>query len=243
MKVHQGDLTFVCEDPHEVARAQSLYTKEPGTIAWLRDTLTPGDVVYDIGANIGCYSLVAARLVGPTGHVYAFEPHLLNAASLLRNIQANGLTDVITVVATPLGERSALLPFHYTSLRPGSSGHQFGRAVGETGVAFTPAVSVLAQGMRLDELAVRRAPTVAKIDVDGLELQVLHGMLGCFGELLRSLQVEIHPADRTPITRYLAARGYHPASRHYTQQGQKAVDAGATPDSITDNAIFERGTP
>src|SRR6185503_6355507 len=235
-----GDLTFVCDDAYEVARAQTLYTKEPGTIAWLRATLGPGDVFYDIGANIGCYSLVTARLVGETGHVYAFEPHLMNAMSLLRNIQANDdVTQLITVVTTPLDNRSALRPFHYASLRAGSSGHQLGSPIGERGV-FQPVVSVLAQSMRLSEARGLHAPDVVKIDVDGHELSILQGMV--FGATVRSLQVEVHPADRTAIIEHMAGAGlgYHLASRHYTQNGQKAVDAGAEPDRVTDNAIFTR---
>jgi len=238
MKIRTGDLTFVCEDPYEVARAESLYTKEPGTIAWLRATLRPGDVFYDIGANIGCYSLVAARLVGLTGRVYAFEPHVFNAAALLRNIRANDLAAVISVVTTPLDDVSTVRQFHYTSLRPGSSGHQLGHTVSETGRPFTPAISVFAQSLRLDDLQGLRPPTVVKIDVDGLELAILRGMAWPWP---RSLQVEVHAKDRHAIAAYLAGQGYTVSGRHYTQLGQQAVDRGADPDSVTDNAIFSQG--
>jgi FkbM family methyltransferase len=227
-----GDVAFICDDPWEKMRALSLDTKEPGTIAWLRATLKPGDVFYDIGANIGCYSLVAAQLVGPTGHVYAFEPHVFNAASLLRNIQVNGMQEVITVVTTPLDDDASMQPFHYTSLRPGSSGHQFG-TVG--------AVSVLSASIRLGALGDVRRPDVIKIDVDGNELRVLRGLAFAMPlERPRSVQVEMAPASSGAIISFLQERGYSLTRRHYTHAGQQAIDRGADATRITDNAIFER---
>jgi FkbM family methyltransferase len=236
-RIVNGAFTFLCEDGYEVQRARSLYTKEPGTIAWLRDTLRPGDVFYDIGANIGCYSLVAAQLVGPTGHVYAFEPHVFNAASLLRNIQANGLQDVVTVLPIALGRSTGLHRFFYNSLRPGSSGHRLGYTLDPC------LVSVLTQSMTLDAFQAGgclKSPDVVKIDVDGNELQILYGIGAEWRVHMRSVQVEMPPRDSGAISEHMAFWGYQLTRRHYTQQGQKAVDAGTDPARITDNAIFER---
>ena len=64
---------------------------EPAITAWVRDHLRPGDVVVDIGANIGYVSLLAASLVGPTGQVIAFEPVPSIADLLEANARRNGL--------------------------------------------------------------------------------------------------------------------------------------------------------
>jgi predicted RNA methylase len=59
--------------------------------------IQPGEVFYDLGANIGLFSLMAARLVGASGEVYSFEPDPVNAARLRRNVAQNRLTNVTVV--------------------------------------------------------------------------------------------------------------------------------------------------
>jgi FkbM family methyltransferase len=57
--------------------------------------LRPGGVFYDVGANVGFFSLIAARLVGPTGRVHAFEPVAENAAAVRENARLSGLANVV----------------------------------------------------------------------------------------------------------------------------------------------------
>ena len=61
-----------------------MFVKESGTCEWIKNDIGPGDVFFDIGANIGIYSILAANRVGKTGKVYAFEPHSGNFTRLLR---------------------------------------------------------------------------------------------------------------------------------------------------------------
>src|SRR5271155_2017027 len=63
----------------------------------LANRLRPGMVFYDLGANIGLFTLLGARLVGETGKVFSFEPDPENATRLRRNIQRNGFTNIIIV--------------------------------------------------------------------------------------------------------------------------------------------------
>ena len=56
--------------------------------------LLPGDVFYDVGANIGFFSLIAARCVDVSGRVYAFEPVPRNAAAIVRNAKLNGFNRI-----------------------------------------------------------------------------------------------------------------------------------------------------
>src|ERR1017187_7387482 len=67
---------------------------EPETKILLSNIIRPGMTFLDVGAHVGHYTLLAARLVGPTGHVYAFEPEPENYAILTKNIALNGYTNV-----------------------------------------------------------------------------------------------------------------------------------------------------
>lgn len=68
---------------------------EPVETAHLKKTLKPGDTFVDVGANIGWYTILAAKLVGPEGKVYAFEPEPENFKFLKRNVELNGLKNVV----------------------------------------------------------------------------------------------------------------------------------------------------
>lgn len=242
-QVPVGPITVQAEDPFEGWRAETAFTKEPGTIRWL-DMLGPGDVLYDIGANIGIYTLLAAERVGPTGHVYAFEPHVVNAAALLRNVGANGFQDRVTVITAALGwvPHVDVTGFAYRSLRAGSSGSQLGHCRGEDGKTFAPTASEMKLAVTLDWLLpYLRDATAIKIDVDGNELQILQGMVNTLrSQVLRSVQVEIHPADRLAIVEYMQARGFDQTGAHFTANGQRAIDRGSEAATITYNAVFAR---
>lgn len=230
-----GGLTFVCDDAIEVSRAQTLFTKEPGTIRWLA-RVTPGDVVYDIGANIGCYTLLAAQRVGDAGHVYAFEPHAANAAHLLRNLHQNHLQRRVTLLTCALSDRVGYGTFRYGSKRPGSSGSQFGEMA-------QAAAQELKHVTTIDHLIAEREIMPAafvKIDIDGHELAVLRGMGHLLAAGVRSIQTEVSPGARGDISAYFAKAGYRLADRHRTANGEQQVAGGADPDDVTDNAVFVR---
>ena len=70
-------------------------TWEPVETSLLLDNLRPGDTVIDVGANVGYYTLLAARKVGPRGKVVAFEPDPESFSFLKRNVKANGFTNVV----------------------------------------------------------------------------------------------------------------------------------------------------
>ena len=60
--------------------------KEPETVRWIEEYVREGDVIFDIGANVGAYSLVTSKVANGKARVYAFEPSFLNFAQLCRNI-------------------------------------------------------------------------------------------------------------------------------------------------------------
>ena len=123
----------------------------------------PGDVVYDAGANVGFYSLLSAVLVGPNGHVVAFEPLPRNLAYLRRHLELNAISNV-TVIASALGRCPGRARFLE------DSSPSMGRL--STNGSLDVAVS------SLDDLVSRATipgPNVLKIDIEGGESDALIG--------------------------------------------------------------------
>lgn len=125
--------------------------------------ITEGMTVYDVGANVGFYSLLAARCVGDSGRVYAFEPLPANVAYLRRHVQMNQLHQVDV---HPVAVSDARGPVRFA---PGDN-----RAVGQ--ITLGGALEV--QSVTLDDFVFNegnRPPQVIKIDVEGAEELVLEG--------------------------------------------------------------------
>lgn len=238
--VRAGDLVFRCENAIEEWRANGLFTKEPGTIAWLREELKPGDVFYDIGANIGCYSLFAASL-GAT--VYAFEPHIGTAMSLMRNVVANNLGDRIMVATCAVGETAGFGSFNYATKIAGTSGSQLNRLVGENGKEFTPTAVEMKSTVTVDDTAGDDLPfpDLVKVDVDGNEVGIVRSMKRvCMVGRVRSFQIEIHPNDAAEIIGIMRLHKYPNHTRYDTAAGAKRIAEGADPATVTHNLIFRR---
>jgi FkbM family methyltransferase len=154
--------------------------------------LPPGAVMYDIGANIGFFSLLGARLAGPEpGHVYAFEPAPENAQAIRVNADRNEFTN-ITVIAKAVGEarrrvRLQLVDDAAWSRLEGYGAHPLTEDVLE--VDQVAIDELLASG----EL---RPPALVKIDVEGAELAVLEGMRETIAAHRPAIVCELHGTNR-----------------------------------------------
>lgn len=234
---------FAVSNALEAFRVRTLLTKEPGTIKWLEELRT-GDVFYDIGANIGIYSILAAKAVGESGDVYAVEPHVASAAALLRNAALNNVASRVFLLTQALHSRhDGAVTFNYTHLDPGTSGSQLGHTRSESGEEYVPKAVEIKRAVTVDHLAWLglRPPCMIKIDVDGNELEILRGMRETmYGSQLRSVQVEVHPNDAGEINQLMAQRGFMISEKHYTALGQQRLDKGVPPQNITHNMIFRR---
>jgi len=174
-------------------RAETLFTKEPDTIAWLSG-FAEGDVLLDIGANVGMYSVFAATVRGAT--VYAFEPESQNYALLNRNIHDNGLADRVFAFCAALSDTTSFHRLYLSQFMPGGSCHNFGEPVDYKGEALN---SPFAQGCfstTVDALVAQGAmpvPAHVKIDVDGIEDKVIAGARQTLmDKRVRSLLIEIN---------------------------------------------------
>lgn len=148
--------------------------KEPETIHWLETHLRRGDVFFDVGANVGAYSLVAAKATLGHCRVFAFEPMAANYMRLVENILRNACGGVVVALPLALSDRTELARFHLASLETGAAEHaglvsDGGRPAG----LFQDLVCV-----RLDsavDLFSLPLPNHLKLDVDGAELRILTG--------------------------------------------------------------------
>lgn len=149
----------------------------------IADMVSPGAVVYDIGAHVGFYTLLFAELVGTQGRVFAFEPVPENFAYLQRHIQLNQCRN-ITSVQVALGQSTGIATFE-TRVASSAAGHL--SATGGLCVSI----------FRLDDWVRQQQaqmPDYLKIDVEGAEAGVLDGSR----ELLRARKPTIFLATHGP---------------------------------------------
>src|SRR5262249_48269093 len=208
---------FICSALPSYQRARELFDKEPDTIAWLRENLRPTDVFLDIGANIGAYSIFAAKPLGEQGHVYACEPHLPTAVQLLQNAALNGLQDRLSVLSIAVSGEDGFHPFRYKRWREGASGSQL-MSLGGPGLERSIGVE-LKSGMRVDTmiaLGAIRSPDLIKIDTDGLELAITSGMKTLLTSQTRprSVLVEVQQGELQAQKEFMDSCGYTLIATH-----------------------------
>jgi FkbM family methyltransferase len=165
---------------------------EPEVQAALAELIEPGQTVYDVGANIGFFTILCSRLVGPQGKVYAFEPIPQNLATLRHNVTINALSNV-TIVEAALSSSTGTAEmfvspwsaFHSLNLEGATKQDNHGPRAGE----------ITVQTVTLDEFVQGegvRAPDLVKIDVEGAELIVLAGMRETLRSVKPLLLCELH---------------------------------------------------
>lgn len=179
----------------------------------------PGQVVYDIGANVGFYTLLASFLVGPQGKVIAFEPVPRNLEYIAKHLEING-ADNVAIVAAAVSDTSGAATFaigrHHTI------GH-----LSDDGSLQVELVS-------LDECVYGRrfpVPGVLKLDIEGSEYLALSGAASLLNEhhptvFLATHGVEVH----NECCEYLERKGYK----------LEAINGGEVSDSIEIVATYRR---
>ena len=233
---------FTSDSLHSYQRARALFSKEPETIGWLRTNLRPTDVFLDIGANVGTFSIFAARHLSQAGQVYACEPHLPTTIQLLQNISLNGVEDRVSVISIAASGRDGFSPFHYKRWRPGASGSQL--AV-PGGPALTRHVgSELKSSMTVDSMiaqGVIRSPDLIKIDTDGIEIQIVTGMkiLLSGQERPRSVLVEVQRGELQTQRDFMRSCGYSLVEKHLIGRRKRVIEYGQPLEELTLNAVFE----
>jgi len=169
-KLEDGSL-FECALGDSTGRLLTIGALEPTEREFVRQWLKPGDVFLDIGANIGLFTIVAARRVGPTGHIYAFEPSLRESNYLRRNLELNHLTNV-TIVNCAVDEKSGTAQFAIAI--DGGTNSLMKNEHPQQQVESWQSVQVITLDEFIAANNIKRIDLV-KIDVEGGEVGVLRG--------------------------------------------------------------------
>jgi FkbM family methyltransferase len=206
-------LRYASTGSSSLKRARSLFEKEPITITWI-DGFAAGETMFDIGANVGMYTVYAAVMRG--AKVFAFEPEALNYAELNKNIYLNELHGQVLGYCLALTDHDKTDKLWLSDFGLGISYHDFEENSWTEDKQFAadwickkderrPQGCI---GRKLDALIAEGFPVPdhIKIDVDGLEHRVVAGM----GDILRNsalktVLIEINfdsPANLAIIDRF-----------------------------------------
>jgi len=173
---HNGH-NFTFSTPNQLChfRRNTFSTKEPETLCWI-DTFGENTILWDIGANIGLYSIYAAKVKNSS--VYSFEPSVFNIEVLARNIYLNSLTSNITIVPMPLNDKMGISNLQLTTTELGGALSTFEHKIGFDGKNINDVFETSLVGITLDfahsSLGIP-LPDYIKIDVDGIEHFILQG--------------------------------------------------------------------
>lgn len=176
----------------------------------LSQYLKPGDIFYDIGANVGFFTIVAAKLVGSSGKVYAFEPEAENVATLRHNAQINRFTHVSAIakaVSRTTGQAEFLLANY-------CGGHTLATVGSRADARDVISIDVVSIDDAIGQNEID-PPTFVKIDVEGAEIDVLYGMTQTIKEYQPIILYEVDDRNKEnllskqeEIAAFLRERGY-----------------------------------
>ena len=185
------DIILIVESQCEQVFRANACAKEPITARWIRDIAHKG-IFYDIGANVGSYSLIAASLMSGENVVVAFEPVFYNFFRLNENIILNKFSDRIIPLHIGLTNKNAVETVYLKSLGFGATNRVL--SVDKADM-FTRTLC-----LTLDEIVKTGTlpfPQHIKIDVDGDEVAVLMGGKETFNDSrLQSVMIEINESEQ-----------------------------------------------
>jgi len=174
--IHNGyEMSFCVPNQLNHFRIDTFSEKEPETLEWI-DTFPNNSILWDVGANIGLYSIYAAA--SKNCNVVAFEPSVFNLELLARNISLNNLQDKITIFPLALSNKLNANRMRLTTVEWGGALSSFGEKIGWDGKQINDIFSYSTYGCSLDQGNIifnLQKPDFIKMDVDGIEHIILEG--------------------------------------------------------------------
>ena len=181
---------------------------EPETNNMLK-TIKKDEVFYDIGSNIGIYSLLAAQ--HNKVRVISFEMELMNCSIQHQNIHMNDLQDLITLIPAALSDSNSVRQVFYKDISPGDALHSLDRP--------SPALDIKRKERTIQSLLVSFSldnlieefslpkPDIIKLDVDGIELSIIRGAIKSLKSASR-IMVEVDSHNESEIIKILTEIGF-----------------------------------
>lgn len=219
-------------------RAETFATKEPETLEWI-DALPKGITLWDVGANVGLYSVYAAKK--RDCRVFAFEPSVFNLELLARNVQLNRVSDRVCIVPFALSDALGPAEMRMTSTEWGGALSTFGRDYGWDGKAIRQVFGFRTLGMSMEDAVQRLGlpqPDFIKMDVDGIEHVILKGG-GVVLRAVRGVLIEVNDDFREQseqCSQLLTAAGLRLEAKRHSE----IIEQSTTGFSHTYNQIWVR---
>ena len=237
-------LAMTSDTELEKWRAETLFSKEPETIAWIDHYSKNGGFFYDVGANIGGYSLYAAYTNRDLS-VYSFEPVTNNYLTLLRNKELNKLSNLIPFQLA-LSSASKLDTIYISDDRIGNSGAQVSAPINEHGQRFKPLAKEILLCLRLDSMVDEYnfpIPSFMKIDVDGHELDILGGAMKTLtSPELASILIECNGDESMKkISLILSDKGFIPDDAFNKIPNHSSNRRRNNTENVATNVVYSRG--
>lgn len=182
------------------ARNGNFSPKEPEAEILAR-FVSAGDWVIDVGANVGQYTLLLSRLVGPSGRVLAFEPVTATAATLASICARHAAWQNVSVLNLAASDQTGTLSFELPVEQVGLRNYE------RAHVSKNGATPVF--GISIDALRIPNRVSLAKIDAEGHEMQILNGMQNT---IERDLPVLIVEDNNGKVPDFLNRLGYLPGT-------------------------------
>jgi len=210
-------------------RIESFSTKEPETLAWI-DSFEKKSIFWDIGANIGIYSIYAAK---KDVNVFSFEPSVFNLELLAKNISINSLDSNVSIIPIALSNKTEINSFQLTNISWGGALSTFGKDFDQYGEKIQTCFKYKYLGISGDDIVKvfnMPLPNYIKIDVDGIEHLILNGLLNTLDSVSEIL-IEINEdfeEQKTTTEKILSNLGfifidkfYLGSERHFNQLWRK----------------------
>ncbi len=184
----------------------NLLKADPLLFQMARELVQEGDVVWDIGSNVGLFAFAAAALAGPSGHVIAVEPDLWLSSLISLSARSQSRSRAtVSVLAAAISDQNGLARLQIAA-RSRSANHLEGVASEVSGgVRTRELTATFTLDSLLDHLP---HPNVLKIDVEGMEHRVLQGSTRLLRSVRPRIWCEVWSRNQPEATRLLHAAQY-----------------------------------
>lgn len=227
MDFPDNDIYIIAESQWEQVFRANACVKEPITVRWIKEFAHKG-IFYDVGANVGSYSLIAASLMKGDNVVVAFEPVFFNFYRLNQNIIINKFNDRIIPLNMGLTNKSAVETIYLKNLDFGVTNRALGNVKTEL---FTRTLC-----LTLDDIVNTGTipfPQHIKIDVDGDEHAVLEGGKETFSDCrVQTVMIEIDESNNEEASQLYG---------FLSNAGFKLYEKNQLMSKNLSNALFIRG--
>ena len=250
VRVHDFEMYLDLRVPG-VSRSLAVHgTREADKTELMRREVEQGMTCVDLGANIGYYALLIARLVGPSGRVLCLEPDPRNLELLRRNVALNGLDDRIEVVGAAASDRSATATMYQAAASNLTTLVEPGARHARTSTEERP---LQVQTTSLDDFMEARGKRLnfLRMDIEGYEVDVIRGGLGTLAASPEPCKIllETHPEmygpqrDFSETMRQLMGIGFRPVAlvSAAIQQPEAFARRGYAPREVFHADGFVRG--